>query len=430
MLPRELGEILDVVIKHNAWRRKETINLIASENVMSPLAELYYINDLAGRYAEGTVGNRYYQGTRYVDVLEDALVRKFSAVLEAKFVDVRPISGTVANLATYFALTPEGGTVASLPVKYGGHISHNTVGGVKALRLKTVELPWDLENFNVDVDAARKLIEEKRPNLIILGASLYLFPHPVKEVAEAAKTVGAYVLHDSAHVFGLIVGGVFPNPLKEGAHVTTASTHKTFPGPQGGVIATVLDDERNSQIQRAVFPTFTSNYHLHRYAATYVTLVEMEVFGREYASRIVENARALAEALASEGVPPVAEKLGYTRTHQVAVDVSKFGGGDKAAALLEEANVIVNKNALPWDKSVLKPSGIRMGVQEMTRFGMGKDEMREIARFIARVLRGEDPAAVRRDVVEFRKSYLEIKYGFKIDRGEIEKVFNSLNLNT
>jgi glycine hydroxymethyltransferase len=428
MLPREVNDIIDVVIRHNVWRRQETINLIASENVMSPLAELLYLNDLSGRYAEGTVGQRYYQGTKFVDVLEDALSRRFAKVLGASFVDVRPISGTIANLATYFALVPEGGVVASLPVKYGGHISHNTVGGLKALRLKAVDLPWDVENFNVDVDAARKVIEEKKPNLIILGASLYLFPHPVGEIAEIAKTVGAYVLHDSAHVFGLIVGGVFPNPLKEGAHVITTSTHKTFPGPQGGLIATVLGDEVNTQIQKAVFPTFTSNYHLHRYAATYVTLVEMETFGREYATKVVENAKALAEALSAEGITPVAERQGFTKTHQVAVDVSKFGGGDKVAALLEEANIIVNKNALPWDKSVLRPSGIRMGVQEMTRFGMGRDEMQEIARFIARVLRGEDPATVKREVTKFRKAFLEIKYGFKLDKNIVENVFASLNL--
>jgi glycine hydroxymethyltransferase len=428
MLPQEVKDIIDVVIKHNVWRRQETINLIASENVMSPLAELLYLNDLSGRYAEGTVGHRYYQGTKFVDVLEDALSKRFAKVLGATFVDVRPISGTIANLATYFALVPEGGVVASLPVKYGGHISHNTVGGLKALRLKTVDLPWDMESFNIDVDAARKVIEEKKPNLIILGASLYLFPHPVKEIAEIAETVGAYVLHDSAHVFGLIIGGAFPNPLKEGAHVTTTSTHKTFPGPQGGLIATVLGDEVNTQIQKAVFPTFTSNYHLHRYAATYVTLIEMEIFGREYATRVVENAKALAEALSAEGITPVAERQGFTKTHQVAVDVSKFGGGDKVAALLEEANIIVNKNALPWDKSVLRPSGIRMGVQEMTRFGMGRDEMQEIARFIARVLRGEDPATVRREVTKFRKAFLEIKYGFKLDKNIVENIFASLNL--
>lgn len=430
MLPKDLEDVIGVVISHNLWRRRETINLIASENVMSPLAELLYLNDLSGRYAEGTVGSRYYQGTKYVDVLEDSLSKKFASRLGATFVDVRPISGTLANLAVYFALVPEGGVVASLPIRCGGHISHNNVGGPKALRLKVVELPFDSERFNVDIDAARRVIEEKKPSLIILGASLYLFPHPVKEIAEIAATVGSHVLHDSAHVFGLIVGGVFPNPLREGAQVVTTSTHKTFPGPQGGLIATTLPETLNSQIQRAVFPTFTSNYHLHRYAATYVTLVEMEVFGSEYAAKIVENARALAEALAAEGLAPVAESQGYTKTHQVAVDVSKFGGGDRVAALLEEANIITNKNALPWDKSVLKPSGIRLGVQEMTRFGMGKDEMREIAKLIARVLKGEDPAAVKKDVVELRKNFMEIRYGFKIDREIVDKIFNSLNLYT
>jgi len=428
MIPREVKEVLDVVLRHNRWRRWETINLIASENVMSPLAEIFYINDFGGRYAEGTIGSRYYQGTKYVDVVEEALVKEFAEVLGAKFVDVRPISGTVANLATYFALVPEGGSVASLPIRCGGHISHSNVGGLKALRIKTVELPWDLENFNVDVDAARKVLEDKRPNLVILGGSLYLFPHPIKEVSEIAKGIGAYVLHDSAHVLGLIVGGVFPNPLREGADVITSSTHKTFPGPQGGLIATNLGDDANGQIQKAVFPTFTSNYHLHRYAATYITLVEMKLFGHEYASRVVENAKALAEALAEEGVMPVAERLGFTKTHQVAVDVSKYGGGDRVATLLEEANIIVNKNALPWDRSVVKPSGIRIGVQEMTRFGMGKDEMREIAKFIARVLRGEDPASVRRDVVDFRRGFVEVKYGFKASREVVEEVFASLNL--
>ncbi|MFN7106205.1 MAG: serine hydroxymethyltransferase, partial [Pyrobaculum sp.] len=339
----------------------------------------------------------------------------------------RPVSGTIANLATYFALVPEGGVVASLPIRYGGHISHNNVGGIKALRLKAVELPWDFDKFNIDVDAARKVVEEKRPNLIILGASLYLFPHPVRELAEVANSVGAYLLHDSAHVLGLIVGGMFPNPLKEGAHVITSSTHKTFPGPQGGLIASMLD---SGELQKSVFPVFTSNYHLHRYVSTYITLVEMEVFGREYADAVVKNAQTLASALAEEGVRPVAEGLGYTKTHQVAIDVSKFGGGDRVAKLLEEANIIVNKNALPWDKSVLKPSGIRLGVQEVTRFGMKPQEMREVAKFIARVLHGEDLEKVRRDVSEFRKSFLEIKYGFKIDRGVVDEVFQSLNLYT
>lgn len=414
--PGDLEKMLNLVMEHNKWRRRETVNLIASENVMSPLAELIYLNDLMGRYAEGTVGKRYYKGTKYVDQIEGALANAFADMLGAKYVDVRPISGTVANLATYYALAPEGGVIASLSTRAGGHISHNQVGGPKALKFRVVELPWDVERFNIDVDRARRVIEENKPRIVLLGASLYLFPHPVREIAEIAHSVGSYVIHDSAHVFGLILGGRFPNPLKEGADVITSSTHKTFPGPQGGLIASGLEGEVNEAISRGVFPVFTSNYHMHRYAATYVTLVEMREFGEQYADQIVRNARALAEALHANGFDVVAEGLGFTRTHQVAVDVSKFGGGEVVSSLLEDANIIVNKNMLPWDKSAVKPSGIRLGVQEATRWGMREGEMAEIASFFKSVLiDGVEPAKVREKVVEFRRNFLEVKYGYKID---------------
>lgn len=415
--PEDLKRAIDLLLEHNEWRRKLSVNLIAAENVMSPLAELVYLNDMMGRYAEGTVGRRYYRGTKYVDLLEGALSKEFAEILGAKYVDVRPISGTIANLAAFHGLAPEGGVIASLPTRAGGHISHNPVGGPKALKFKVVELPWDLEAFNVDVDKARRIIEENRPNIVVLGASLYLFPHPVKEIAEVAHSVGSYLLHDSAHVFGLIVGGKFPNPLKEGADVTTSSTHKTFPGPQGGLIASSLEGEMNESISKGVFPVFTSNYHMHRYASTYVTLIEMKHFGAQYAEQIVRNAKALAEALHANGFEVVAEHLGFTRTHQVALDVSKLGGGERVSELLERANIIVNKNMLPWDKSAVKPSGIRLGVQEATRWGMREDDMVEIAGFFKELLLdGREPEDVRKKVVEFRSRFLEIHYGYAADK--------------
>nr|KJR74389.1 MAG: serine hydroxymethyltransferase [Thermoproteus sp. AZ2] len=427
--PEDLVKAIEVVLEHNIWRRRQTINLIAAENVMSPLAELVYLNDLMGRYAEGTVGKRYYRGVKYVDVLEEVLSRGFSEVLQAKYVDVRPISGTIANLAAFHGLAPEGGTIASLPTRAGGHISHNQVGGPKALKFKVVELPWDLENFNIDVDKARRVIEESKPNVVVLGASLYLFPHPIREISEAARSVGSYVLHDSAHVFGLIVGKRFPNPLLEGADVTTSSTHKTFPGPQGGLIASNLGQEANESISKAVFPAFTSNYHMHRYIATYVTLVEMREFGEQYADQIVRNAKALAEALHARGFNVVADHLGFTKTHQVAVDVSKQGGGELASKLLEDANIITNKNMLPWDKSAVKPSGIRLGVQEVTRWGMREGDMVEIAEFIKRVLiDGVEPKKVAEQVAEFRRQFLEVKYGYDIDREIGLKILDSVGI--
>ncbi|MBP1449696.1 MAG: serine hydroxymethyltransferase, partial [Thermoproteus sp.] len=427
--PDDVGKVLDLLLAHNIWRRGISVNLIAAENVMSPLAELVYLNDLMGRYAEGTIGKRYYRGTKYVDALEEALSKAFSEALGARYVDVRPVSGTVANLAAFHGLAPEGGAIASLPTRAGGHISHNQVGGPKALKFKILELPFDVDNFNIDIDKAKRVVEEGKPNVVVLGASLYLFPHPVREISEIAHSAGSYVLHDSAHVLGLIIGRRFPNPLTEGADVMTSSTHKTFPGPQGGLIASNLGDEANESIARGVFPVFTSNYHMHRYAATYVTLAEMREFGEQYADQIIRNARALAEALHSYGFNVVAEHLGFTRTHQVALDVSKQGGGEVASKLLEDANIITNKNMLPWDKSAVKPSGIRLGVQEVTRWGMREGDMQEIARFFKEVLiDGVEPKKVSEKVAEFRRQFLEVRYGYSVDRELGLKILESIGI--
>ncbi len=427
MYPEDyLEKVVKVVKAHNKWRRFETINLIPSENVMSPLAEYLYLNDMECRYAEGVIGERYYQGVKYIDELERIVVELMGRLFNARYVDIRPVSGTIANMAVYAALTQPGDTVLSPPLNAGGHISHKAIGAPGVLRLKVVDLPWDNDEFNIDVDRACQMIRELRPKLVILGGSVYLFPHPMREIVEAAKEVGAYVMHDSAHVLGLIAGKAFPNPLEEGVDVMTSSTHKTFPGPQGGVIF-VNKEDIFKPIQRAVFPGLTSNYHHHRYAATAVTAIEMMKFGEEYARRTIENARALAEELHARGFKVVGEAKGFTRTHQVLIDVSNLGGGAKAAVLLEEANIIVNKNALPWDKSFRNPSGIRLGVQEVTRFGMGKEEMRVIAEFMERVLiKGEDPRKIAEKVVEFRRSFVEVKYGFRPEDVGIERVFKLL----
>ena len=407
-----LADVLNIVKAHNKWRRLETINLIASENVMSPLAEYVYLNDMEGRYAEGTSGNRYYQGTKYIDELETKLANLMGYLFHAKFVDVRPISGTIANMAVYAAFTQPGDTILSIPISAGSHISHRATGAPGILKLKVMNLPWNNEEFNIDIDKSIKLIKEVKPKIVILGSSLYLFPHPVKELSEVVHEVNGYLLHDSAHVLGLIAGNAFPNPLDLGADIMTSSTHKTFPGPQGGVIFT-NNENLFAPIQKAVFPGLTSNYHHHRYAATAVAAIEMMKYGETYAKQIVENARTLAEELHALGFNVAAENKGFTRTHQVLLDVSKLGGGAKSAALLERANIIVSKTATPWDKGFKEEvSGLRLGVQEMTRFGMGKDEMKVIAEFMARVLiKGEEPDTVKKEVIEFRKEFTIVKYG-------------------
>ncbi len=416
-LPPEIVEVLKIIANHNKWRRYECINLIASENAMSMLAEIAYLTDMMHRYAEGKPKKRYYQGTKFVDDVELIAMKYMSELLNAKYVDLRPISGTIANATVFRVLGNPGDKAVIPPVQAGAHVSHTKFGTLGALGIEQVEMPFDMENMNIDIDKAVKLIEEVKPKFVVLGASLYLFPHPVKEIAQAAHAVNAKLVYDAAHVLGLIVGKRWRNPLEHGADVLTASTHKTFPGPQGGIIAT-NDEALYKQISKTVFPCFVSNHHLHRLPATAITALEMKYFGEAYADQIVRNAKKLAEALHEAGFKVLGEHLGFTKSHQVVLNVRDLGGGAKCASLLEQANIIVNKNLLPYDPptAIKDPSGLRLGVQEMTRFGMKEQEMEVIANFFKEVLIDKkDPQEVKRKVIEFRKEFIEVQYTFKVD---------------
>jgi len=411
-----LNRIIEITRNHNRWRRFECINLIASENVMSPLAEAAYFTDMMHRYAEGKPKKRYYQGNIYTDEIELLVMDLMGKLLKVEYIEPRPISGTIANAVVFRNLANPGDKALIAPVQAGAHVSHTKFGTLGALGIQQVELPFDLERWNIDADKGVKLIREVKPKFVTLGASVYLFPHPTKEISEAAHEVGAKVVHDVAHVLGLIAGGVWPNPIHEGADIATSSTHKTFPGPQGGLIFT-NDKAMYKAVSKTVFPWFVSNHHLHRLPAMAVTAVEMMEFGKEYAEQVVKNARAFAEALSEEGFKVPTENLGFTESHAFVVDVRPQGGGAKVAKLLEDANIILNKNLLPWDppEAVKNPSGIRIGTQEMTRFGMKEDDFRELARLFKELLiEGKDPSEIRAKVVEMRKSFLEVKYGFKV----------------
>jgi glycine hydroxymethyltransferase len=414
--PSELSRIINLTIEHNTWRRS-SLNLIPSENVMSPLAEAVYMCDMMHRYAEGRPRRRLYQGLIYVDEVEELVMDLMSRLFGAKYVEPRPISGTIANAATFRVLAAPGSKAVVAPVQAGAHVSHTKFGTLGALGIEHIEMPFDMENLNIDVDKARKVIEEVKPAFVVMGGSLYLFPHPIKEISEAAHSVNAVVVYDAAHVLGLIAGKRWRDPFAAGADIVTASTHKTFPGPQGGVILT-NNESLYKSIARTIFPWFVSNHHLHRLPATAVTTIEMIHFGESYADQIVRNAKAFAEALAAEGFKVLGEHLGYTRSHQVVIDVKAHSGGAKAATLLEKANIIVNKNLLPYDppEAVRDPSGLRTGVQEMTRYGMKEGDFREIARFFRMILvDGRDPEDVRKRVIDFRMNFTSIQYTFDID---------------
>jgi len=413
---QDVGFIYEQVDKHHAWFSK-SLPMIASENVISPLARELLLSDFGDRYAEGLPRERYYQGNLFTDEVEIRVTDLAKKLFRCRHADPRPISGTVANMAVYFALLEPGDIMTSVALSHGAHISSAKFGAAGMRGVNTVNYPFDVERMNIDVDGAAKLIKLVKPKVAAFGQSVFLFPAPLKDLQEAFQEAGCRVWYDGAHVMGLIAGGKFQDPLREGADVVTGSTHKTLPGPQHGILLSDSEDEKFiKKLQRAVFPGVLSNHHLHAMAALGVTLAEHLEFGRAYADQVIRNARALAQALHENGVKVLAEKYGFTESHTVATDVSAQGGGAKAALDLEKANIITNKNLLPWDTSPVKPSGVRLGTQELTRLGMREPQMREVASLIARVVvRKEPPEKIAVDVAALREQFNKVHFCFTPD---------------
>ncbi|HUV01901.1 MAG TPA: serine hydroxymethyltransferase [Desulfobacteria bacterium] len=420
----EIESVIDAVRAHHELYTN-ALPLIASENVTSNPVRMLLASDLSHRYAEGDVGNRFYQGCKYIDVIEEKAIRYAKELFDAEHVNVKPISGVTANIATLFALTSPRDRMIALSVPNGGHISHSKYS-IPAMRdLELYNFPFDINEMNIDTDKMLKAIRQNKPSLLLFGASLFLFPHPITEAREAADEVDAKIVYDASHVLGLIAGKQFQDPLREGADVIASSTHKTFPGPQGAII--LCKTNIKNEIDQAVFPGTVSNHHLHHVAGLAVSLVEMLEFGEAYAAQTVANAKTLAQSLYEAGFDVLCEHKGFTESHQIAIDVSNYGGGAAVAEKLELANIIINKNLLPSDRDPNKPTGIRLGVQELTRIGMKQSEMKEIAALIARVVRGKaDVDAIKAEVQELRKDFQDAVYCFD---GKYAYKFPELKLN-
>ena len=426
----DISDIENIVAQQDTWRQTQTINLIASENTPSEAVRRVQVSDFMGRYAEGHPNegdkiNRYYQGTRYIDEIERVATEEMLELFDARQADVRPISGNAANTAIAMGWLRGGDTVIANSTDAGGHISHGPVGifgrriqnrgqslkigGPNSINLHY--LPLTEDHYHVDAPKTIELIDLVAPQLVVMGKSLFLFPEPVLEVAAFCKTKNIPLLYDAAHVLGLIAGGEFQSPLREGATWMTASTHKTFPGPQRGVILGNLDEEDVKKYwpaaDRGVFPGTSSNHHLFSLPALVVATREMKQFGRDYASQIVRNAQALGRSLDELGTPVEARDFGYTKSHMIAVNVSQWGGGGEVARRLEANDIIVNYNMVPGDTDPRNPSGLRVGVQEMTRFGMDERAISELAQLIHDAIRGKN---VIEQVHALRRRYVEMKY--------------------
>ncbi len=432
MHEEKVTKINKLIGDHHAFFGR-AIPLIASENITSKAARLATICDFQHRYAEGWPGKRVYAGCEFLDQVElicGELARKY---WRCSFADVRPISGVIANLAIYATMTsPNNGKMMAMPIPSGGHISHapkyaksgseinGTAGAIRGLDIEY--LGFDYNEMNLDVDESAKRIRAFKPELVLFGGSVFLFPHPVKELAAVAKEVGARVAYDGAHVAGLIGSGYFQDPLREGAEAMSFSTHKTFPGPQHGCVVSNGPEELDEKVKNACFPSLLSNHHLHNVAGFAITLAEMLEFGKQYHGQVIKNAQRLASALHERGFTALCEHKGFTRSHQVVLNVTNFektfGLGADIEKALEKAGIIVNRNLLPWDikdgRSYMNPGGIRLGTSEVTRLGMKESDMDVIADFFKKVVVDKkDPKSLVPDVVEFMKGFQLVKFCFE-----------------
>jgi len=416
---KELNKIKKIIEKQNQWRKKECLNMIASENLISPMTEKFLISDFIGRYNEHGIKNgkflTHYQGVKYANQIEKLCNEIFAKKFNTKFIDTRPIAGAIANLCVYHAFLKPGDIFLAPGLTAGAHVSSTQYGIAGVKGLKSISMPFDVKRMRLDIEGTKKLIKKFNPKLIMFGRSAFLFPEPIKEIR---RFTNAIIVYDAAHVFGLIYAGFFQNPLKEGADIITASTHKTFPGPQGGIIIAKKSFSKKNwkKIENTVFPGILSNHHIFRLPALAICALEMNEFGKDYASQIIKNAKVLAKLLYKAGFQVLAKEEGFTKSHQVIVDVKKFGGGRQVSEKLEKVNIIINKIALPYDTdkdATENPSGIRIGVQELTRIGMKEKEMKIIADFMRKIILDKiTPKKVKAQVIKFRKKFQKVEYCF------------------
>ena len=418
---------------HHKWF-ENLIPLIASENIPSPAVREAIISDFGNRYAEGWPGERVYAGCVYIDDVEFECMKLAKKLFKAEFADVRPISGVVANLVIYSAFSNPGDVMLAPSIPAGGHISHGkkehsgTAGLVHGLEIEFY--PFDAEEMSIDVDKTKKKVEElnkagRLPKIAMFGGSLFLFPHPVKELSSFLKNFDVHINYDAAHVAGLIAGGQFQDPLREGANTMTMSTHKTLFGPQGGL---VLGFENHAEmIKKATFPGLTSSHHIHHMAAKAIAFAEALEFGKDYAKQVIKNAKALGEYLNGFGFKILGEKRGFTKSHQIAVNVLDYSDGGKVEVDLEKANIIVNRQLIPGDikagRNYFHPGGIRLGVSELTRLGYVQSDMQDVAQFIKQVIIDKkDPKKIKSKVKSFRKNFQKVHYCFDKKLGAYEYV--------
>jgi len=383
-------ELYDVIMKE-LTREEEKLELIASENAVSKAVLEAQGSVLTNKYAEGYPGRRYYGGCEWVDEAEKLARNRAKKLFNCQYANVQPHSGSQANMGVYFSLLQPGDKIFGLDLSHGGHLTHGSPVNFSGIFYKVIPYGVKRDTETIDYDALEKMALEEKPKLIMAGASAYPRIIDFKRLREIADKVNAYLVVDMAHIAGLVAAELHPNPC-DYAHVVTTTTHKTLRGPRGGMILT-NDEELYKKINKTIFPGIQGGPLMHVIAAKAAAFNEaLKPEFREYQKKIVENAKALANALIDEGFRLVS---GGTDNHLMLVDVTKKGlTGKEAEVLLDESNITCNKNTIPFDQNPPNiASGIRLGTPQLTTRGMGIDEMKEIAKIINLVLTKKDEDA-------------------------------------
>lgn len=426
--------------ENNIWRQRESFNLIPSESTPSLLVKMCEISDPSGRYAEHrTMKGKeiyFYQGADFIRDVEEELRVELTRFFGCNEVELRPISGQMANEVVFKAMVrfinrdrAEGQPMRKMrmvmnnDLTKGGHLSSQPMGALfnyvaedpETGKDKVINFPVLKENpYKSDLEKLGEMLEHLKPELMVFGKSMFIYQEPISFVSDLVKDwdVRPVIMYDMAHVLGLF--GTFQRPLEEGADVITGSTHKTFFGPQRGVIAGNFPKGSPLRklwldIKGRAFPGSTSNHHLGTLLGLLMASYEMSEFREEFQRQIRNNAKAFARALNDKGIPVEGdENDGFTETHQVLIRIRKYGHGMHIARKLEENNILTNYQALPDDETFLEPSGIRMGVQEMTRFGMQEESFNILSSLIADVIIKN--RNVKEEVKKFRQNFLQMKY--------------------
>lgn len=384
----EMSRVLDYAQRHEKWRSKDCINLIVSENVTSDAVRQLLASDFGHRYTlplnmdiHGVLVENAYRGTRYTDQIETYGEKLAQEVFGCGFSSLKPISGHISSILMLLSCCNKEETILTIPPEDGGYDGYAPENVPQMLGMRSEYLPFDSAAGNIDYDLVAKRMKDVSPSLVVVGASFFLFPYDLKTLREACDDSGARLGYDASHVLGLIAGGEFQQPFKDGVDVVVGSTHKSFFGPQGGIF---LTDEESllREAERNFTWRLLDNAHWNRIAALTLALEEMKTFGKEYASQCLRNASVLARHLHREGIPVKHEKQGFTESCQVLLDTEQMKkeldvNMNDFATRLEECNIIVDAVG-------------RIGVNEMTRLGGKETHVRELATLISACISGED----------------------------------------